>query len=211
MIALCATRSPRQRDSRELVGWLALASLLHRYSGSSETALDQDLRACRETDPISGLLKNLRQVRTALVAEVGDFCGALADRSGLLALYIACMNRGVLDFYTGSKVLLQKAVDRHHILPRAQFPEGSRSEADNVSNIAFIVGDVNKSIGQTGPEVYLKRIASRVLKSQCIPEDDSLWVIERAPDFWEARRELLTSSFNDFLRDSLPGRRLGTA
>jgi hypothetical protein len=67
------------------------------------------------------------------------------------------MHRGILDFYTGSKVLLQSDVERHHILPRAQFPDHSRSTADNVANIAFIVGDVNKSIGLTGPEVYLLR------------------------------------------------------
>ena len=210
IIALCATTSPRQRDSKGLMAWLALAALLHRYSGSSETALDQDLKACRETDPIGALLKNLRQVRSALVAEPSDFSGALADRSGLLALYIACMHRGILDFYTGSKVVLQNAVDRHHILPRAQFPDFSRATADNIANIAFIVGDVNKSIGQTGPEVYLKRIDPRVVKSQCIPSDDSLWAINRAEDFWAARRELLAESFNDFLRDSLPQRRLGS-
>jgi hypothetical protein len=210
IIALCATTSPRQRDSKGLMAWLALAALLHRYSGSSETALDQDLKACRETDPIGALLKNLRQVRSALVAEPSDFSGALADRSGLLALYIACMHRGILDFYTGSKVVLQNAVDRHHILPRAQFPDFSRATADNIANIAFIVGDVNKSIGQTGPEVYLKRIDPRVVKSQCIPSDDSLWAINRAEDFWVARRELLAESFNDFLRDSLPQRRLGS-
>jgi len=207
---LCATKTPRQRDSKELVGWLALATLLHRYRGSSETALDQDLKACRESDPIGGLLTNLRQAHPSLLANSGDFSGALADRSGLLALYIACMHRGILDFYSGGKVLLQRAVDRHHILPRAQFPERSRSVADNVGNIAFIVGDVNKSIGQTGPEVYLKRIARRVLKSQRIPEDDSLWLVERATELWAARRELLAESFNDFLRDSLPQRRLGT-
>jgi hypothetical protein len=210
IIAICATRAPRQRDSKGLVAWLGLAALLHRYSGSSETALDQDLKACRETDSIGALLKNLRQVRSALVAEPSDFSGALADRSGLLALYIACMNRGILDFYTGAKVLLQNAVDRHHILARAQFPDDSRAIADNVANIAFIVGDVNKSIGQTGPEVYLKRIGSRVLKSQCIPTDQSLWAIDRADAFWAARRELLADSFNDFLRDSLPQRRLGS-
>jgi hypothetical protein len=210
IIALCATTSPRQRDSKGLVAWLALAALLHRYSGSSETALDQDLKACRETDPIGALLKNLRQVRAALVAEPSDFSGALADRSGLLALYIACMHRGILDFYTGSKVVLQDAVDRHHILPRGQFPDASRATADNIANIAFIVGDVNKSIGQTGPEVYLKRIDPRVVKSQCIPSDDSLWAINRAEDFWAARRELLAESLNDFLRDSLPQRRLGS-
>jgi hypothetical protein len=209
IIALCAIQAPRERDSKGLVAWLALATLLHRYSRSSETALDQDLKACRESDSIGALLKNLRQHRMSLVAEPIDFSGSLADRSGLLALYIACMNRGILDFYTGGKVLLQKAVDRHHILPRAQFPEGSRSKADNVANIAFIVGDVNKSIGLTGPEVYLKRIGRRVLKSQCIPEDESLWLIDRASEFWEARRDLLAASFNDFLRKSLPQRRLG--
>jgi len=120
------------------------------------------------------------------------------------------MNRGILDFYTGAKVLLQNAVDRHHILARAQFPESSRSTADNVANIAFIVGDVNKSIGQSGPEVYLKRIESRVLRSQCIPVDQSLWAIDRAEEFWGDRREMLADSFNDFLRESFPKRRLGS-
>ena len=139
IIALCATTAPRQRDSKGLVAWLALATLLHRYSGSSETALDQDLKARRETDPIGALLKNLRQRRSALVAAPSDFSGALADRSGLLALYIACMHRGILDFYTRNKVVLQNAVDRHHILPRAQFPDPSRATADNIANIAFIL------------------------------------------------------------------------
>jgi len=209
LIALCATSAPRARDAKGMVAWLALAALLHRYSGSSETALDQDLKACREEDPIGGLLKNLRQdVRSSLNAQSSDFTGALADRSGLLALYIACMNRGILDFYTGSKVLLQGAVDRHHILPRAQFPDQRRAEADTIANIAFIVGDVNKSIGQTGPEVYLKRVAPNVLRSQCITADQQLWNIDRAEDFWRSRRELLATSFNEFLQSSLPQRRL---
>ncbi|MGD9646530.1 MAG: DUF262 domain-containing protein [Pirellulales bacterium] len=163
VIALCAVTSPRNRDSRALMGWLALAALLHRYSGSADTALEQDLRACRDGDPIGALLRNLRQLRTVLAAESTDFSGALADRSGLLALYISCMHRGILDFFTGAKVLLQNNVDRHHILPRGQFAESARPRADNVANIAFIVGDVNKAIGQSGPEVYLKKVSPRVL------------------------------------------------
>jgi hypothetical protein len=209
IIALCASTLPRDRDSKEFVGWLALATLLHRYSVSSETALDQDLRACREADPIAALLRNLRQLRPALYARPSDFSGALADRSGLLALYIACMHRGILDFYSGSRIILQNAVDRHHILPRAQFPEKSRATADNVANIAFISGDVNKAISLSGPEVYLKAIGSKVLKSQCVPTNHDLWRIECSEEFWEARRELLHDSFNDFLKQCFPKRRLG--
>lgn len=208
LIVLCATTPPRERDSRALVGWLALATLLHRYSASSETALDQDLRACRAPDPIRALLGNLKQVRPSLTASPNDFAGALNDRSGLLAAYIACLHRGVLDFYTGGKVLLQGSVDRHHILPRGQFPETMRQTADVIGNIAFIAGDVNRSLGQSGPEVYLKRISPRVLDSQCIPRDKTLWRIDRAQDFWSSRRKLLTESFNEFVRQALPARRL---
>ena len=207
IIALCATTSPRQRDSRELAGWLALAALCHRYSGASETALDQDLRACRGSDPIRSLLGNLRSIRS-LTAKPKDFTGAIADRSGLLALYIACMHRGVRDFYTGGKVLLQSNVDRHHILPRAQFAKSNRRIADNIANMAFIAGDVNKSIGQTGPEVYLPKVKVRVLRSQCIPVDSSLWKVAKAETFWRARRRLLADSFNEYVRKSFPRRRL---
>jgi hypothetical protein len=206
VIALCATSRPRERDAKALAAWVALAALLHRYSRSSETALDQDLKACRTADPVGALLTNLRTVRASLSAEPRDFLGALADRSGLLALYVACLNRGILDFYSGGKVLLQSNVDRHHILPRAQFPEAQRTSADTIANVAFIAGDINKSIGQSGPEVYLKTIGSRVLRSQCIPTDSNLWSIEKAEAFWQARRELLAESFNEFTSAALPGR-----
>jgi hypothetical protein len=208
LIAVCATVSSRQRNSKELAGWLALAALCHRYSVSSETALDQDLRACRSPDPVGGLLTNLRAARTRLVAEPKDFTGALADRSGLLAMYVACMNRGVLDFYTGAKVLLQGHVDRHHILPRAQFPEDQRPSADNIANMAFIASDVNRSIGQAGPEVYLAKLKSQVLESQCIPIDKDLWRIDCADSFWESRRELLAQSFNEYVQGALAQRRI---
>lgn len=99
-------------------------------------------------------------------------------------------------------------MDRHHILPRAQFAAPDRVTADNVANIAFIAEDVNQSIGQSGPEVYLKRIKPAVLTSQCIPSDSALWSIDAAPAFWKSRRELLAQSFNDFESEALPGRRM---
>jgi hypothetical protein len=87
IIALCALTKPKERDSRELAGWLALAALLHRYSSSSETALDQDLRACRESDPIGALLKNLRQLRATTAALPSDFSGALGGPQRLTVTF----------------------------------------------------------------------------------------------------------------------------
>lgn len=208
VIALCANLGARDRNNREIVGWMSLAMLLHRYSGASETSLDQDLRACRADDPVRALLGNLRQTRAQLVARPTDFTGSLADKSGLMAMYVACMHRGVKDFYSGSKIVLQRSVDQHHILPRAQFTPKARPSADCIANIAFISGQVNKSIGHSGPEVYLKRLSSDILDSQCIPANPALWNVERADDFWNARRELLAVAFNEYVGLSLSGRKL---
>jgi hypothetical protein len=74
--------------------------------------------------------------------------------------------------------------------------------------MAFIAGDVNKSIGQAGPEVYLAKLDTKVLRSQCIPTDSALWRIDQAEAFWRARRELLAESFNEYIREAFPQRRV---
>jgi hypothetical protein len=137
-----------------------------------------------------------------------DFRCALNDKGALFAAYIACRHMGLRDLFSGSKILLQANVDRHHLLPRAQFPERSRQKADTIANIAFITGGVNRSIGAASPEVYLSSLTREVRESQCIPEDDQLWRISRADDFWEERRRLLSDAFNSALRTMLPGRRI---
>jgi hypothetical protein len=208
IIAMLANAAPGKGDPKGMVGWLALAALHHRYSRASETALDQDLRACHADDPLGALLTNLRDRRSGLFAHPGDFAGSLADRSGLLATYIACKHRGMKDLFTGGNVILQNNIDRHHILPRRQFPEARRSSADNVANIAFITSEVNKAISFTGPEVYLEKVAAGLLDSQCIPVESKLWRVAKSDEFFTARRELLAESFNEFVREALPKRRL---
>jgi len=208
LIAVVGTKPARDRDHPGLVGWLALAALVHHYSRSTESALDRDLRACRDNDPVGALLRNLRQHRGSLEAKPDDFAGAVNDRSGLLAAYIACRQRGMKDFFTGQKIFMQSHIDRHHILPRRQFSESVRSTADTVANIAFIASDVNKAISHSGPEVYLEEIKPEFLESQCVPDDHGLWRIRRADEFFAARRKLLAAAFNDFLREAMPNRHL---
>lgn len=208
VIALCAIQRHRERDSRGIAGWLAMAALLHRYSKASDSALDQDLRACRADDPIGKLLGNLRRDAGGFGAIKSDFGGALNDKGALFASYVACRHAGLRDLFSASKIILQSNVDRHHILPRAQFREADRSRADTVANIAFITGGANRSIGAASPDVYLGQLSPEVLASQCIPSDLQLWSIERAKQFYEARKELLADSFNAFLKSALPNRRI---
>jgi hypothetical protein len=208
LIALCATTNARDRDSGGMIGWLSLAALLHRYSGASESSLDQDLRACRGADPVRGLLSNLRRKGGLVRVSPADFDGALVDRGGLLGVYVACHQRGLKDLFSNGKVILQSGVERHHILPRAQFPESKRIQADCVANIAFVSLGANRTVSSSGPEVYLAKLKKDVLASQCIPLDKTLWSIDGSEAFFSARKELLAEAFNEFLKEKLPSRRI---
>lgn len=104
---------------------------------------------------------------------------------------------------------MQHAVAGPAALLVAKFPDQMRKQADAVANIAFITDQTNRAVNMSGPEVYLERIPREVLRTQCIPEGPALWRIDRAKELFEERRGLLADSFNEFLKDALPGRRVG--
>ncbi|MBS1826216.1 MAG: DUF262 domain-containing protein [Acidobacteria bacterium] len=210
VIALCGTLSPRDRDDREIAGWVGCAALAHRYSSASGTALEQDLKACRNGDPVGALLSNLRQSRPSLWATPADFNGSMADRSGLLATFLACKQLGASDLLTQRRIVSRTRVDRHHILPRAYFQQGkARQRADVLPNIAFVAKDSNQSISDNTPATYLANISPKVLESQGIPVTSDLWSVAKAEEFWAERQQSLTNAFNAFLKASLGNRRLG--
>lgn len=209
LIAVCHRMDRKTRNVDEMVGWLSLAALRHRYSSASETALEQDLKACREKDPIGSLLANLRQGGKTLEALPSDFSGAMADKNGLLAMFIACKYRDIRDLHDGVRITSAMKLNKHHLLPRAQFMENVRHEADCIANMAFTSEATNKSINMMSPDVYLSKLDSGVIESQCIPVNPDLWRISHAKNFWSHRRKLLADAFNEHVKQRMPRRRLG--
>lgn len=209
VVAMYATRKGQDRDEKGITGWLAMAALLHRYSGATETALDQDLKAMNRDDYIGGLLSNIRKESGTFEAHYSHFSGSINDKGGVFAMYVACRHRGLTDLFSKTKLNVQSNIDRHHILPKAQFPQEQRYMADALANIAFITGDTNRQIGAASPDVYLGKIDAAILESQCISTNPQLWSIDKADSFWLERRKLLAKSFNEFLRERLPKRRIG--
>jgi len=208
-IALLASRGPDEIDRGELAGWLVLAALLHRYSGSTGAALEQDLKACRERDAIRGLLRNLRREGTELGARPRDFDTTVADRGALLSLWVALRQRRALDLLGRGRIAAGDGVRRHHLLPKSGFPADRRHWADALANIAFVLeGGGESAAVQEDPARFLAELGPRVRESQCIPEDPGLWSMESADRFFKARRELIAAAFDEFVDGHLPGRRL---
>lgn len=204
-IVLYAIHSPTARDARRMAAWMASAALLHRYSASSETTLDEDLRACGKPDPLEMLFRNLRrsiQVRK-ITAVAEDFAGTFMDRGALFATYIALHHSGARDIVTGQKVTLMGArtlLHRHHIWPKAGFAKNDRRDADRIANLAFLLQDANQSLGKEQPAKYLPRLDRKYVRSQCIPLEESAYTTYE--EFCKKRRKALAEAFNSFLNDA---------
>ena len=85
-----------------------------------------------------------------------------------------------------------------------------KSHPSLLSSAEKLLGKIEElMLGRKDVSFYL--VAGELFfETYSIPLDQSLWLIDSAGDFWAARRELLGESFNDFLRDSLRQRRLGS-
>lgn len=194
-----------------LLRWFYVASLRGRYSGSGETAMDEDLKAVRSEDPIGALMRNVASASASIRVTADEFDDA-GWRNPLFSLkYAVARKRGAKDWFTGVSVATDVVgdaheVEIHHIFPKALLKKCGvrRKDRDEIANLAFLAARPNKKISNKPPEEYLSEIADKHptrLEAQCIPMDRSLWRIDRFQDFLAARREILATAINELIED----------
>lgn len=191
-----------------LLRWFYLASLRGRYSGSPETATDEDLKATAAGDPIAELIKDLGPLGNLKVtADEFDDAGW---RNPLFPMtYAAARKREAKDWFRGTALETDVVGDDnqiqvHHIFPKALLTERRvpKKNRDEIANLAFLTARPNRQISKQPPEQYLAEIAGQHrdrLEAQCIPMDRGLWKLDRFDDFLAARRELLATAVNNLI------------
>ncbi|MDQ7264056.1 DUF262 domain-containing protein [Paracoccus sp. PS-1] len=203
-----------ERD--KLLFWFAQAGMWGRFSGSTETIIDQDLGALEgPTGGLDALLERLRLWHGGLRVEPGHFTGWSLGARFYPVLYMLTRMGEARDWGTGLALkanLLGKMsrLEVHHIFPKAQLykRKHSRPEVNALANFCFLTKDTNLSISDRLPEVYFAEVQSKhpgALASQWIPTDPALWKIERYRDFLEARKELLAAEANKRFEELLHG------
>lgn len=194
-----------------LLRWFYLASLRGRYTGSGETAMDEDLKAVQQAKPIDLLMENVRGLGRALEVTADEFDDAGIRNPLFPMTYAAAKRARAKDWFTGVE-LATDAVGReheiqiHHVFPKALLNElrVARKDRDEVANLAFLAARPNRQISKALPEKYLAEIAAKNperLVAQCIPMDASLWKLERFQDFLSERRKLLAEAVNGLIRE----------
>src|SRR5262249_27639103 len=204
---------PADAIKRRFIRWMYLAGLWSRYSGATESKLQQDvsLVAGRDRDPTPELESNILRERGRLTLEASDLVGASVSTAFAKFSYVLARSREARDWFSGIR-LYDKAVGKsnglesHHIFPKAVL-RGAGYEASNdkqvineLGNRAFLTQKANRKISSTQPAEYLPEVEDNqpgALRAQCVPMDRSLWTADRYPEFLAARRQLLAHAMNE--------------
>jgi hypothetical protein len=204
----------KERD--KLLFWFVQAGMWGRFSGSTESFIDQDLAALEGEDGgLDKLLEQLRLWHGGLRAEPGHFTGWSLGARFYPVLYLLTRMGESRDWGNGLALksnLLGKMsrLEVHHIFPKAQLYKRKfkRPEVNALANFCFLTKDTNLDISDRLPEAYFPEIEAAhpgALASQWIPTDPALWKIENFRAFLEARKALLAAELNRRMEELLHG------
>ncbi len=214
---------PTEAIKRRFVRWIYLAGLWARYSGSSETKLQQDvaLVSGNDIDPTHELEAAILRERGRVSLEESDLDRARINSAVARLSRIVARARKARDWFTGIRIYDQavgqsKGEKYHHIFPKkvlkaVGFDESLRINA--VANRAVLGQHAPKERRQSSPSEYLPEIEKNqpgALKAQSVPMDRELWKPERFLDFMAARRRLLAGAINAFIASWIPEAESGT-
>jgi len=193
--------------------WFVQASRFGRYSGSSTTSLDEDIRDLRTSDSLKTAVKHLlgRFDHAKAITE-DDFLRDYSDSAfGRFLLYLILYRNKARDWdeksyrlgFDGAQVLSDFRPQWHHIFPRKFLETKYDDEQVNaLANIAVIGPGINIRISAKNPMDYLDRykISDEKLSQQFVPAEREKFSIEKFPQFLEERARVLSEQANMYLQ-----------
>lgn len=189
--------------------WYVHAALRGRFAASAETALAKDLETVDAggVDAVIAALSRSRKGNMRIDAQ--DFEGVGRGARSYPLLYLLTRVRDGLDLVTGTVLGSDSAaIEVHEIFPKATLVKAgySRAEINAIANFVFVSPASETHLSGAEPEAYLASLPEAARRSQWIPEDPSLWRVERYREFLVARRELLGQAATGLMDDLLTGR-----
>jgi hypothetical protein len=205
-----------QSETRSLLYWFLVANARGRYSrGSTETLLDADLALIKRGGGPADLLNVLRQQFGRLDFEHTDFVGRGAGSPLFSLVFLALKAKKATDWRSGLGLSLTHQgryhyIQYHHIFPKSLLKDHYDRQAINeIANMAFISGRMNREISSSAPYSYfpgiIKDHGAEALTLHCIPPDQELHRIENYLTFLKVRRKMLADEVNLFLEKSKNG------
>lgn len=208
--------------------WIVLSMLTGRYSGSSESAFDYDIKRFTEQEP-------QKFIENTEAGELSDafWNNILVDRlntsvasSPYFLVYLMAQVKSQARGFLSSQITVQSLIsqrgDIHHVFPKKYLQKNginNRKDYNQIANYAYTQSEINIKIKDTAPCEYMRLIDSQVnggdlayggidnpedlkknLKENCIPEGFEEMSVQNYADFLEARRTLMAQCIRDFYK-----------
>lgn len=199
------------QEEKNLLRWFYLAHMRGHYGmGSSESFLDADLNILFRNKGLDELIKQLYTHVKKFNVDSSDLFNRSTRSPFFSMLYFILKQNGAEDWWSGLKLSEHHAgsahsIQYHHIFPKSLLKNKyNQREINEIANLAFIGGKVNRQITNKEPVYYfddiLKKRGDEALTSQLIPLDKEKWGIEDYQEFLNTRRKLIADAINEFLK-----------
>ena len=208
--------------------WLVLSLLTGRYSGSAESMFDFDIKNINE----KGIDKFLNDIESAELSDAFWNAGLIQNLSTSVTsnpsfkIYLAAQcklkSRGFLSKDITIENLIDHRGDIHHIFPKDFLKKNglSRGKYNQIANYVYTQSEVNISISNKAPEIYLgeilkqcangKKVYGGIMDKEDlqknfdendIPTEIFNFTFEQYDEFLELRKILISKKLRKYYQD----------
>lgn len=203
-----------QTEIRKIIKWFYYSQIRQRYISQLPQKLDKDLGiVAKSENPFDEMLNGIKLERPLEISP--DEFEGVDVRNALYSLMrwyfksknAVCLTTGMgIRQNMGKKYLLEwDHIFPYSILKSHGYNMNNRhkySLAQEITNRVVLTQLANRGKSDKLAKDYLAIVKDKypeALKLQCIPENQSLWELDKFEDFLVARRKILASELNDFL------------
>ena len=208
-----------QYDFNKAFHFFLLALAQGRYSGSSETTLQEDINAIHEARSFEEAIEKLHRKLTSIKISKGVIKNSIhyqgTGKFLKLVLYLIVFRNRAVDWFTGVRLGYFKpdeinkdfTIEVHHFFPKSLLKSVGYNEdmRETLANIAFINPGTNKILREE-PRVYINKykIDKKELKKQLIPTDEKLLRLENYEEFIDKRSEIISTGISNYMKNLYP-------
>jgi hypothetical protein len=223
IIPIIYLRSRFQQDFNfnEALHFLLLALSQGRYSGSSETTLQEDVNKIHTSASFNDAVSSLHESVNSPISEGPPIREAVhyqgEGKFFKLVLYLIAFKNQARDWFTNvrlgylpdSEVNKDFTIEAHHFFPKGLLRHTGieQKETDLLANITFINPGTNKRLTDE-PRVYINKfqISTSELEKQLVPVDqgDDLFRLNNYSDFINLRSSIISESIKTYLENLYP-------
>jgi hypothetical protein len=192
-------------DSDEKVGlikWFILATFFQRYSTSTETRMNEDLKIIKENGKYKDLIKKIEEKEGNVVDRIKTYFeeGKYEEARYKVLLFTVLKFSNAKDLLTRESIKYPYATIQH-IFPKKHLINLNKDKIINdIGNLTLLNYNSNSILSATLPDEYLSKCEDELLKAHYIPSEKTeknLWRLDNVEEFVKRRKEMIMKAVED--------------